>query len=331
MKNKYTPHIIVLCWYTTLVFTPPAYGQELPRKDYVFERLADEIFPVQDLDLNYEELYENLAQILTNPLDLNRATREELRSLFILSEEQLEDFIHYRNEDGPLLSVYELQSVPQFTTELINKLAPFVIVTDPAVQINRSLIRRVLHEENNYLIYRFARTQEIKKGYRAETDSSLRYEGSPDTMYARFRVAHSGDYSIGFTAEKDAGERLSWNPKQDKLGADYLSFHAQLLNKGKIRNIIMGDYQAQFGQWLLLGGGFGMGKGSESITTIRRSNLGFLPYTSLNESGFFRGAAISYDLARNISVNSFFSSVKRDGNTEGIADDAATLTSFPVT
>src|SRR4051812_4874696 len=86
--------------------------QDFPRTDFNLEKLADEIFPMQDLDLNYEELYENLAQLLSNPLDLNNITQEQMRSLLVVGEEQVNEFMRYRTENGPLLSVYELQSIP---------------------------------------------------------------------------------------------------------------------------------------------------------------------------------------------------------------------------
>jgi len=308
------------------------HAQNVSQKTITLEKLADEIFPVQDLDLNYEELYENLAQILANPLDLNRATQEELRSLFILNEKQLDQFLHYRDEEGPFLSVYELQVIPEFTSELVERLTPFVTVNDLSHQLNKSLIHRILHEKNNYLVYRHERTLETKKGYRADVDSSLRYVGSPDKIYTRFRVMHTGDFSLGFTAEKDAGEKLNLKPSKNRFGADYISFHAEVLNKGRIKNLILGDYQAQFGQGLLLGGGFGMGKGSESITTIRRSNLGFIPYASLNEFGFFRGMACTTTITRNLSLSSFISNLKRDGNTNLDGnEDISSLSSFALT
>jgi hypothetical protein len=324
-------------WFISisLIILMPSYticGQDLPRKTVTLEKLADEIFPVQDLDLNYEELYENLAQILANPIDLNRASVEEFRSLFILNEKQLEQFIRYREEDGPFLSVYELQTIPEFTPELIERLTPFVTVIDPTITVNKSLIKRILHEENNYLVYRQERTLEEKRGYRESTDSSLRYAGSPDKIYARFRVTHTGDFSFGFTAEKDAGESFTLTPSKGQWGADYISFHAQVLNKGRIKNLVVGDYQTQFGQGLLLGGGFGMGKGSESITTIRRSNLGFIPYASLNEFGFFRGVALTTTITKCLSFSSFISAVKRDGNVRSdVLPDATSLSSFSLT
>ena len=37
--------------------------------------------------------------------------------------------------------------------------------------------------------------------------------------------------------EKDAGEEITWNPDKKQYGFDYNSFHAQVLNKGKIKNL----------------------------------------------------------------------------------------------
>lgn len=287
-------------------------AQDYPVKEYNLERLADEIFPMQDLDLNYEELYENLAQLLANPIDLNKATAEDLRALFVLKENQVEELIRYREENGSFLSVYELQSLPLFDLTTLYKLMPFVQVRPESDQLNRSLLNRILSEQNNYLILRYERTVEEKKGYSSSASSP--YAGSPDKLYARFRVSRTGDFSFGFTIEKDAGETFAFDKANRKNGFDYYSIHGQIMNKGRIKNLIVGDYQAQFGQGLTLGGSFGVGKGSETITTIRRSNLGFMPYTSLNEFGFFRGAALTYRLNPALYIHAFGSHLYRDGN-----------------
>lgn len=302
-------------------------AQDYPRQSYNLEKLADEIFPMQDLDLNYEELYENLAQLLSNPIDLNAAGPEELRSLFVLREEQIDQLLRYREEHGPLLSVYELQAVPGFETNTIYRLVPFVTVNDPDQSINKNFLKRLISERNNFFVMRYEHTLESKKGYRPETDSTSRYMGSPGKLYARFRVNRTGDFSFGFTLEKDAGESFSWNPNQKKYGFDYQSLHAQVMNKGRIKNLIVGDFQAQFGQGLMLGSSFGMGKGSESITTIRRSNLGFLPYTSLNEFGFFRGVAATASLTKNLNLSGFISSLGRDARINGTSADELSIIS----
>ena len=307
-------------------------SQEFYKNEFNLEKLVDEIFPLQDLDLNYEELYENLVQILANPIDINRASDEQLRSLFILKENQIEALLAYREEYGPLLSLYELQSIPNLDPATISRLVPFVSVDNSSTPVNKSLMKRILQEKNNYLILRYERTLEEKKGYTESADSTNHYSGTPDKFYARFRTSRTGDFSFGFTLEKDAGETLNWNPSAKEYGADYYSIHGQVLNRGRIKNLIIGDYQAQFGQGLLLGGGFGMGKGAETITTIRRSNLGFIPYASLNEFGFFRGAAFTYSISKQLSLHSFASTNRRDGQlNSGTLDDSSFISSLPIT
>jgi hypothetical protein len=311
----------------------PSFSQDYPRREYNLVRLADEVFPLQDLDLNYEDLYENLAQILANPLDLNKASAEELRSFYILKENQVRELILYRETTGPFISVYELQSLPSFDSTTLYRLMPFVQVKDEAEQMDKSLLQRIRSEENNYFILRCERTLEDRKGYLPLTDSAFRYSGSPNKLYSRFRINRIGDFSFGFTFEKDAGETLSVKLSEKKPAFDYYSFHTQVMNKGKIKNLIIGDYITQFGQGLTLGGSFGAGKGSETITTIRRSNLGFLPYTSLNEAGFFRGAAVSYKLASSFYLHGFGSRLYRDGRLaqDSSSEESMFTSSFMIT
>ncbi len=289
-------------------------AQSIPKKDVDLERLVDEIFAIQDEDINYEDLYENLAQLYSNQADLNSVTEEQLRSLFILNEMQIQSFLAYRAEAGPFLSVYELQNIEGFSSEAIQRLVQFVTVYDASIRIDKNLFNRILNEKNNYLIIRYDRTLEEKKGYKETTSPSGSFIGSPDRVYTRFNSRRTGDFSLGFTAEKDAGEQLIWSPGKKQYGADFVSFHAQVMNKGRIKNLVLGDYQAQFGQGLILGSAFGIGKNSEAVTTVRRGNIGFLPYTSVFEARFLRGAAISYSLSSRLTAHGMISSRWRDGS-----------------
>ena len=47
------------------------------------ERIIEEVFQGQDQDINYDELYEVLLLFLSNPIDLNQATEQDLASLYI--------------------------------------------------------------------------------------------------------------------------------------------------------------------------------------------------------------------------------------------------------
>jgi len=274
-------------------------------------RIVDNIVPSGDDDLNYEDLYENISQLTTNPLDLNSTTADALLSLGILTQKQADDIIDYRRANGDLLEIYELQSISSLDLGTIKELRPFVTVrpSTPGMKF----LQRVRSQQSTYFFARYERTLERARGYQSTTDSSSRYRGDPGRIYSRFRTTSPGDLSIGMTAEKDAGEQFRSDKQQH--GFDFYSAHVQLINKGPVVNVIAGDYTAQFGQGLTLGGGFGIGKGSETITTLRRSSTGFLPYTSANEAGFFRGGAISVSLPASMIVHAFASSLPRDASS----------------
>jgi hypothetical protein len=291
-----------------------AVSQDFPHKEINPASLVDEIFASQDLDINYQDLYENFLQLISNPFDLNLVTQEQLRSLYILSQEQVNLILKHRGATGPFISVYELQTILDYGTFL--KISPFVTVQDESRYFNKSIIKRIGTEQNNYLLFRWRKPTEQQQGYMEKATPSVKYIGSQDNLYARFRTSRSGDFSLGFTMKKDGGEQFMWSPDKKYYGFDFVSLHLQTLNKGRVKNLIVGDYQAQFGQGISLGSAFGIGKNGEPVTTMRRANLGFLPYTSAYESGFFRGTAVSYQLGKNLTLHCMASLKGRDGSLQ---------------
>lgn len=287
---------------------------QLPSQTPVdMEAVTDHFLSFPDDDTNYEDQYENLAQVLAHPLELNSAKVEDLRSIRVLAEEQIQQFILYRDSLGPLLDIYELQSIPTFNIETIERLLPFVIVKDPHFTLNTSIWNRVKNESSSYLILRTDRILENKLGF-STPDETSQFKGSPYRMYTCFRTFRAGDFSIGMTIEKDAGERWAWKPVKNQYGADYLTGHVQIQNKGRIKNLIIGNFQSQFAQGITYGGLFGMGKSGETILSMRKSDIGFLPYTSAYESGSFRGLATTVELKKHLYVSALVSSQLRDAN-----------------
>jgi len=286
------------------------HAQKATGGDHEAERLLEQVLSQQDLDIDYDELYESLLHRLSSPINLNKATEEELRSLLILSEQQVQDLFKHRVENGDFISAHELQSIPSLHVDLVRRLLPLIAVESSSNPV--PLVRRVLHERNNYIVTRYERILESRKGFTDAVDSLHRFHGTADKWYMRFRVSHPGDFSLGFTVEKDPGESSP---------TDYFSFHAQIMNQRKLTNLVVGDYQVQFGQGLMAGGGFGIGKGSETVTSLRKSTLGFIPYSSVRESGFFRGLAATFSPSRTIHIHAFTSRIKPDAiiesSTEG--------------
>jgi hypothetical protein len=230
-------------------------------------------------------------------LDINRADVEDLRSLFLFSELQINNLLNYRNENGNLLTLYELQAIPDFSIAFIRNIAPFLTITN---QISSSDLTGILKRSTDHsLTFRADQTVEPSRGF-----TEGKYLGSQQRFYTRYRMQHPKDFSLGFIAEKDAGESDFF---------DYTIFHAQLQNKGRIKNLIVGDYLASFGQGLVFAAGYFIGKGGEPIYTTRRSNVGLRTYNSVVEGGFFRGGATTLDLGK-IELTAMVARNKRDGS-----------------
>ena len=308
-----------------LICARTGWAQTLPRPEIQVEDFIERLFNLQSSDANYEDLYEQLLLLYANPLDLNEAGPDELRNTYILSEKQVQDFLTYRQRNGRLLSIYELQAVPSMDAQTIQLLLPFVQVNEtPQNQDNRGLWKRIRSEPNNSLMIRNTRLMEPQTGYSsAEPDANgklpTRYLGDPNRIFVRYRVSHAKDFSFGFTAEKDPGEQLKWNPSTRQYGMDFWSAHAMLENRGIFRKIILGDYQYQFGQGLVYSAGFAVGKGAEPVTTVRRSSLGIRPYTSALEGMYFRGGGASIEW-KNLQLTLLGSEKRVDGNLETLND-----------
>lgn len=276
-------------------------GQELD-----LERFAERLFQLQEADIPYEDLYESLLMYYSHPINLNKASREQLSELYLLNTAQIQSFLAHRTNFGPLLSIYELQTIKGFDLNTIEELRPFVKVQESG-RDNRSLLSKILEGKNSYLFTRYARRLPAPDVY--DTD---KFAGSPDHIYTRFRSRVNDDYSLGFTLEKDPGEAL-WS---DSIkGFDFSSFHFQLENRGLVKNLVFGDFQYQVGQGIVLGSGFNPGKGAETIQSTMRNTVGARPYTSALESGFFRGVSVSIE-HKKIESSLFASFNNRNGRVK---------------
>lgn len=318
-----------------------AQAQAYPRRAPDFDRLAQELLAeIQTDQVPYEDLYGTLLNLYQSPLSLNTATPEELRALPLLAEKQVQALLRYRQANGPLLSVYELQAVPDWDVRTIARVAPFVAVEAPGANAARGpLWQRIKHEENNALLLRYRRVLQQQKGY-SPVDTfqgrpTLRYLGSPDAWALRYRVAHAHDFSLGLTLEKDAGEPVQWQPERGQYGPDFVSAHAVVYDQGRLKTLALGDYQLQFGQGLLLSSGLAVGKGAETIANLRRASLGVRPYAALLENTFFRGAAATYQLAPGWEATAFASRKSLDASarqsTDSLADYAEVASSLGLT
>jgi hypothetical protein len=314
-----------------LVFPALLWAQNKENQDIDLEAFTERLFPVQEEDIDYEAIYELLFQLYQDPLDLNKAGAEELQATYLLSPLQIAMLIAYREHHGPLLSIYELQAIPEFDLITIKNILPFVQIEGFGLK-TKSFWQRLNEEKNTYFILRHRRTWELRRGFMPSNtstngSSSIRYLGDPNEVYLRFRSQRARDFSIGFTLEKDAGEQFTWDRKTARYGFNFSSFHLTRHHIGKWKTLALGDFQASFGQGLVFGAGYSLGKGAETVPTVRRSSRGILPYSAALEFGFFRGIGLSRQI-RNWQATLIASFAPRDGRLALVEDTVENTTSF---
>ena len=158
-----------------------ALAQEPDRPEIDLEDFVEMLFQIQDDDINYDDLYESLLLLYSSPLNINSATKEDLASLYVLNVTQINELIEYRQANGDFISIYELQSLPSFDEAVIRRLLPFVeIRSGDDFGMSGPLLKRILNEENNYLLLRMDRTLEEQRGFSpAENPDDTRFLGSP--------------------------------------------------------------------------------------------------------------------------------------------------------
>lgn len=124
---------------------------------------------------------------------------------------------------------------------------------------------------------------------------------------------------------KDAGEPFF--DSHQKYGFDFISGSISLRDLGRVNQVVVGDFALQLGQGLVVWNGLSFGKGG-LVSSMSKQGVGLKPYTSMNESQFLRGAAISYSFKR-LNAISFFSIKRVDGSVEEIEGEKL-INSLPV-
>jgi len=280
----------------------------------IFEQYAAE----SDENIEYDTFYEDLMFCARNPINLNKATREELERLPFLSAIQVENILAYVYLHGPLMTLYELQLVEGLDMTDIRRMIPFVVAGE-AAETNRKIYWiDLLKYGKNELYFRLDKGLETKEGYRflpeedvnAPQTQTGNYLGNQLYSSLKYRFHYKDRIQVGITAEKDAGEQF-WG--STRKGYDFYSFYAQLNNVGKFRTIVLGDYRANFGQGLVLHSDFGLGKSSYVLNVTPR-NSGLKKCGSTDESNFFQGGGVTLQLKK-FDLTAFYSNKWIDGDT----------------
>ena len=306
--------------------------QAIEADEQTIEELLENFFRDNEeaTESDGQTFLENLDTYRDRPLDLNRATAEDLQDTRLLNDIQIANFIQYRAQFGPFLNTYELQAVPGWDVGDIRRMLLFSEVSSGLEQRNTRIVRGFAEGENELLL-RAARAvpavYTVFGNINQEVDSARAVQGGPIASGLRYRHNFDNRLRFGFTAENDAGE--AFFKKSNPQGVDFYSAHLFVQNLNRtVRSVALGDYTARFGQGLLLQLGFAAGKTAESVS-ISRSGHKLRPYGAFGEARFFRGAATTLAFGKHWEITALYSDRRRDGNvtqpdtTDGQLDEVA--------
>jgi hypothetical protein len=303
----------------------------------------------QNEDADYTNLLEALHQYKEHPINLNNTTKEELQQLQLLSDIQINHLFQHIKKNGRLLTIYEIQGISGFDLQTIQKILPYVRVSDNFNSAHFGL-KEMFRDGSHTVTLRYARVIEELGGFTPIDSAKLyssqnsRYIGSPDRLYARYRFSYGTNVSWGITAEKDQGElffkdrqrfKYDWYEEglkgNQRTGFDFYSAHFFIRNVRFIKALAIGDYQATFGQGLTMWSGYAFGKSSDIMST-KKSAAGIRPYTSVDENRFLRGGAATFG-HKKFEATAFYSQKKVDANITDTLEngEAAAISSLQET
>jgi hypothetical protein len=285
------------------------------RNEIIQQRIEFISEQLQSEDIDLTNIIEALNFYYDNKLNLNNATSEDLEELNLLTSVQINDLLLHRKRFGKLISIYELQSLRFWDLSTIQLVLPFIYVDDKLDNLHISF-KEAIREGNFEWYLRYQPTIEKKAGYASVSDAILQnsnnyYYGNADRYYSRFRYTYKTNISLGFTAEKDAGEQFFRGAQ--KNGFDFYSAHVFFKGGKYLKSFAIGDYQVQIGQGLNLWSSYAFGKTAD-IATMKRNAIPIRAYTSVDENRFLRGAAADLGY-KNFSLLSFASVKKVDAST----------------
>lgn len=293
--------LIIICG--VMVLLPRlTHAQDSTTVEEQLERAFEEL-DTEETGLEGEQLTQFLEDLAQNPVNINSAGLDDLLQVPGINLKTARAILEYR-ANKPFERKQELLEVSGIGNVTYQRMHPFVTIGGTGSHFRNMYTQPGywLAGPNVEVFSRYQRNLEEAEGY-IRPDSAGGYVGNPGKYYQRFRY-YTNHISVNFTQEKDAGETL------DGInGFDYNSGHIALEDNGKLNELVIGDYSLSFGQGLVLWSGGAFGKGREVIGSISKNERGIKPYTSAQETDFFRGMAASY--GDQIQLTAFYSTRPR--------------------
>ena len=201
---------------------------------YVFTDIFEDLSVNNSVDNavnepNWENELEELSVRLHEPVDLNRATRQQLEQFPFLSDIQIEHLLAYIYVHGQMKTLYELQLIEDMDRQTIQYLLPFVCIKAINNESSfrwKTMLKSAMKYGKNEVITRIDIPFYKRKGYEHT------YLGPSVYNSVKYAFRYRDQLYAGFVAEKDAGEPFF--ALHNRQGYDYYSFYLLLKDCGCI-------------------------------------------------------------------------------------------------
>ena len=268
--------------------------------------------PVGEIDES--DLYDILEQLMLNPINLNKASVDDLTRIPEVDVSNARLIVNHRNKYGSFFSLNELNSVEDLNKELIKKITPFIYVEQKQIvdETKPEQIGSFISQTKLLLRSRIINSLQNNEGFNRN-----KYEGTKPRVYNRLLLKYSNNFQAGILAEKDPGES-SFN--------EFTTYHIAINDFGFLYKAVIMDYYLEFGQGLTMWSPYAFSKGPDAIFPVKRNDKISKPFTSSTENNFFRGVTASFKLDDFI-ITGFYSDNSFDANIDSVTGE---ITSTPV-
>jgi len=263
--------VLLVCAVTNLEAAGP---QAREMTDFTLDEIILDIYSaVSELgETDFEQLQTDLYAIHNTPIDLNHTSDEELSRLYFLSPRQIDDILMYADKH-PFQSLYELLLIPSLADYEIRDLLPFVQITNdqsPITNDQSPITNNPLYPKE---VFAHANHEIIT---RVDARNIEGFEGT-DPVFVQTRYRFDYKRRIGF------GAQLRRPAGGDARSLQYGAW-LELRDIGHLHSLVAGNFQASFGQGLVLAPVFHSGK-SAYTQSVGHPRNGLRHYSSVDGEG----------------------------------------------
>ena len=243
-----------------------------------------------------EERLDALRNIYDNPININKASREDLQELPFLSDAQTDSLLSYVKRHYPVISLGELALVPRFDYRTRFFLTAFLTCDTTIVQ--KQTVKDLLVNGRHDIAANFLVPLNTPEGCKSNTTLSVpnRYLGDKNRIGFKYFYNCNNELKFGFTSEKDPGEPFAC---RGNFLMDSYSFSIFRKQRNGKYAFAIGDYRINLGEGLTIGNVFFSGKKGVLYDTYNNPNT-ITPHLSYSERDFFRGAAGSIRFGKSL-------------------------------